>query len=487
MFRIYGKRFEAGEVTLGGNTNNPRSDSGRGFYLVIFDRTLLAPSSERAATIEDVLGCMSAADPEKGRELFLHPRGAGCYKCHSMEGRGAKLAPDLSDIAARVRSARVLVESILEPSKAITEGFAQQQVATTDGKVFSGAVVEETGRVLKLADSNARLTTVPKSKVERRVSVNRSPMPDGFGRLLTAQQVADVVAWLQTQTVVGDRDGFSFRDRPRRLEIFFRNQRIATFLKEHDRLTRRALVNVTTLGGVPVTRHFPPRIPEDLDPGYRGENGVIHPMMHPGLWLGFGDLNGADFWRLKAHARWEGFAEPPTGDRVRGGFAVVNRMMNEEGDREICRETTRYRFEQQGEGLLIAITAEYRSDDHDFYFGDQEESGLAVRVASSLRVTGGGGTIVNDRGERNGAEVWGKQARWVDYSGPVQDQHVGVMIVPSPNNPRPSWMHVRDYGVAVVNPFPKATARAARALRKDVGAQGRDLSTGVRRADSRVS
>ena len=43
-----------------------------------------------------------------------------------------------------------------------------------------------------------------------------------------------------------------------------------------------------------------PRSPEDLDPGYRHENGIIHPVMHPGLWIGFGDIHGQDYWRLKA-------------------------------------------------------------------------------------------------------------------------------------------------------------------------------------------
>ena len=51
------------------------------------------------------------------------------------------------------------------------------------------------------------------------------------------------------------------------------------------------------------------------------------------------------------------------------------------------------------------VEAVFRSE-KDFYFGDQEESGLAIRVASPLRVSGGNGTILNNRGDRNGAEIW---------------------------------------------------------------------------------
>ena len=143
VFRIYRKHFPAGKVTLGGNTNFPQTDSGRGNYTVIFDRAIIdSAGNDIEATVDEVLARMADADPERGRELFLHPRGAGCFKCHRMEGQGAVLAPDLSDIGTRVKDPRVLVESILHPSRVITEGFAQQQVVTTGGKVYSGAVVE---------------------------------------------------------------------------------------------------------------------------------------------------------------------------------------------------------------------------------------------------------------------------------------------------------------------------------------------------------
>ena len=76
-------------------------------------------------------------------------------------------------------------------------------------------------------------------------------------------------------------------------------------------------------------------------------------------------------------------------------------------------------------------------------------------MASPLRVQGGQGTILNSRGEKNGAAVWGKEARWFDYAGPLRGRHVGLLVAASPENPRPSWLHARDYGVVVTNPFPR--------------------------------
>ncbi|MEZ6126239.1 MAG: DUF6807 family protein [Planctomycetaceae bacterium] len=460
-FRICRKQFPAGEIVLGGNTNNPQTDSGRGMYVVIFDRPLLSPQPNSApATEADVLAAMKTADPERGRELFLHPKGAGCVKCHQMEGLGQKFAPDLSDVGSRAKKAEILIQSILAPSAVITEGFAQQQIVTAEGKVFSGAVLEESDLSLKLINSDGIPITIPKKDIEERIGTKRSPMPDGFNKLMSAQQIADIVAWLMTQTVIGDREGFSFRDREDRIDISFGSQRVATYLKHHPQLTRRALVNVTTPSGIPVTRNFPPRKPEDIDPGYTAEDGIIHPNMHPGIWLSFGDVDGNDYWRLKAKVVFEGFIERPTGDRTNGNFLVRNQLMSEDGERVICTEISRYRFELVPEGMLIRIDAMYGSDEHDFYFGDQEESGLAVRVASPIRVQGGNGTILNSRGERNGAEVWGKEAQWFDYFGTVasesgNERQVGIMVIPSPQNSRPSWLHARDYGVVATNPFPR--------------------------------
>ncbi|MGC6550822.1 MAG: DUF6807 family protein, partial [Rubripirellula sp.] len=55
----------------------------------------------------------------------------------------------------------------------------------------------------------------------------------------------------------------------------------------------------------------------------------------------------------------------------------------------------------------------------------------------------------------NGAKVWGKEADWFDYHGTIEGRQVGVMVVPGTQNRRDSWLHARDYGVVVTNPFPK--------------------------------
>ena len=88
-------------------------------------------------------------NPQRGRALFHDARAANCVACHALENRGQVLAPDLMDIFSRSKP-EVLIQSILDPSAVITEGFASQAVETTDGETYSGLVVSESGRIFLL-------------------------------------------------------------------------------------------------------------------------------------------------------------------------------------------------------------------------------------------------------------------------------------------------------------------------------------------------
>jgi len=50
--------------------------------------------------------------------------------------------------------------------------------------------------------------------------------------------------------------------------------------------------------------------------------------------------------------------------------------------------------------------------------------------------------------------IWGKRAEWVDYSGRVADEDVGIAVFDHPLNLRaPTYWHARAYGLLAANPF----------------------------------
>jgi hypothetical protein len=198
--------------------------------------------------------------------------------------------------------------------------------------------------------------------------------------------------------------------------------------------------HLRTRGGIPITRNFPP----NKEAGDRDD----HPTMHPGLWLSFGDLSGVDFWRNKGLVKQGDQSGDTTNDHA--SFTMQNEYCQD--DRLICTEKCVYSIEPHPLGYLLTWESTFRSDQADFYFGDQEEMGLGLRVATPLNVLDGG-EIVNSDGRRNGKEVWGQQADWCRYGGVINDKKVGAVLMPDPKNFRRSWFHARDYGLLVANPF----------------------------------
>ncbi len=209
-------------------------------------------------------------------------------------------------------------------------------------------------------------------------------------------------------------------------------------------IPRPYFANLRLPGGIQVTRNHPPASSDAND----------HAQLHPGLWLAFGDLAGHDYWRLRAQVEHLRFVEPPSAERDRFGFAVENRYLNSDADGEVCREIGRYEFRLCDQGILLQWHSTFRSDDQDFYFGDQEEMGLGVRLATPIAVSSSpGGRILNSHGQQDEEEAWGQAADWCDYGGIVDGKFVGVLLMPHPSNFRPCWFHARDYGFVAANPF----------------------------------
>ena len=149
--------------------------------------------------------------------------------------------------------------------------------------------------------------------------------------------------------------------------------------------------------------------------------------------------------------------QKPTSNKKNALFSVRNRYLNEDSTETVCIEDSTYSFTLHPKGILLKISVVYFNDEKEFVFGDQEESGLAIRMAKPFTVKFGNGRILNDKGDLNGKETWGKAFKWIDYSGVQNNKRIGLLLVPSHQNKRESWAHSRDYGVLVANPFPKQT------------------------------
>ena len=132
---------------------------------------------------------------ERGKQLFHKAAGVQCRNCHRIAGEGTELGPDLSQIGKKLDRPKLL-ESILEPSKNIDPQYVTWVVETTAGQVVSGLLVRKDESEIVLKDAQNKQQRFAMPDVEGVHQQQKSLMPELLLRELTAQQVADLLAYL---------------------------------------------------------------------------------------------------------------------------------------------------------------------------------------------------------------------------------------------------------------------------------------------------
>ena len=132
---------------------------------------------------------------ERGRAVFLNAEKSLCLKCHRVGDKGEQIGPELTGIGARF--GRVyLVESILDPNRAVVPGFATVRLELKDERVLTGVKVGETDTTLTLADNEGKKHEVKKADIAAQRTVALSTMPEGLEKRLTEQEFVDLIAYL---------------------------------------------------------------------------------------------------------------------------------------------------------------------------------------------------------------------------------------------------------------------------------------------------
>jgi hypothetical protein len=216
--------------------------------------------------------------------------------------------------------------------------------------------------------------------------------------------------------------------------------------------------------GTIVTRGFPMRT--DI-PGERRD----HPH-HRALFFAHGDINGIDFWgegqptkgSQTVNGVYYSSEELPKGQTVfekldqvmshgtRGTLQAEFELVGPDG-KALGAETQEYTFSGDASSRIIdCIFTLTANKGVPLKMGDTKEGTFAIRVVNGL--TEPGVKMLNSEGKVGEAEIWGKRADWVDYSGEVDGESLGIAIFDNPANLKhPTYWHARNYGLFAVNPF----------------------------------
>ncbi len=133
---------------------------------------------------------------ERGRRAFAR---AQCIQCHRFDGTGGISGPDLTTVARRF-SREQIIESIVAPSRVVPDQYEHILIATVDGEVINGRLIEETSEHLVLRPNPLRpdRITILKDDIEQRSKSKFSAMPEHLVDVLHREELLDLIAYLES-------------------------------------------------------------------------------------------------------------------------------------------------------------------------------------------------------------------------------------------------------------------------------------------------
>jgi len=185
-------RISAGEV------DTARREAIRGLGDAAFQARVHAllsapPDADRREVVRRYQPALHLrADVGRGRALFQR----NCQSCHARHGQGAKVGPDLASVAGRPKDE--LLVAVLDPSREAAPDGLGVVVTTTRGQTVAGILTEETPYAIRLRRAEGVEEVIPRGDVEAVRPTGRSFMPDGLEQVLSPQDLADLIALMQS-------------------------------------------------------------------------------------------------------------------------------------------------------------------------------------------------------------------------------------------------------------------------------------------------
>lgn len=126
-----------------------------------------------------------------GKEIFA----GRCASCHKIGDLGVEVGPSLADIGRK--SKETLLYDILDPNAAVDTEYLAHTVIDKSGTYYTGVVVRETDPEVELQLTGGEVRTFRKDQIKRFFSSGLSLMPEGLEQGLAAQDLANLLTFLQ--------------------------------------------------------------------------------------------------------------------------------------------------------------------------------------------------------------------------------------------------------------------------------------------------
>jgi cytochrome c oxidase cbb3-type subunit 3 len=140
-----------------------------------------------------VEGYRATGDTRRGQQIFATK--GGCAKCHTIEGHGGAIGPELTSIGDR-RNAADLRTALLEPGVSVPLEFLQVRLVTKDGRSFTGVRINEDTFSIQIRDLSNQVHSFWKNELTDIVKEPKQSIMPSYRSLLSAAELDDLLAYL---------------------------------------------------------------------------------------------------------------------------------------------------------------------------------------------------------------------------------------------------------------------------------------------------
>ncbi len=137
---------------------------------------------------------LAGGNAEDGKKVFFEKAEVSCVRCHKVGGEGGEVGPELTGLVSK-KGLEYVLQSIVHPNAAIAQGFETVLVYLKNGTAYAGVIKSETADMLEINSPEDGLVKLKKADIESREK-GLSGMPDGFGELLTKQELRNLLEYL---------------------------------------------------------------------------------------------------------------------------------------------------------------------------------------------------------------------------------------------------------------------------------------------------